>query len=108
MCYSIFVISVRKLIWDPWNIQHISHHHIIPDEVEEVCHGLPLVLRGQQRGRLILIGPTEGKRNLTIVLESKGRGSYYPVTAYETGPTDIALYNRLLGGENDEKNEKNK
>lgn len=104
MCYISFVIFIRKLIWDTWNIQHIARHNIIPDEVEEVCHGLPLVLRGQQKGRLILIGPTEGKRMLTVVLEAKGRKIYYPITVYETDANDIALYKRLRGGEKDEKN----
>ncbi|MBI4091672.1 MAG: hypothetical protein HY427_00470 [Candidatus Levybacteria bacterium] len=102
------MISIRKLIWDVWNIQHIARHHIVPDEVEEVCHREPLVLRGQQKGRLVLMGPTEAKRMLSVILEAKGQGKYYPITAYETDQSDIALYSRLQGGGKDDKNEENK
>lgn len=99
MRYNIFVILIEKLIWDAWNISHIARHNVIPDEVEEVCHDLPLVLRGQTKSRLVLIGPTDTGRVLGIILESKGRGNYYPVTAYDASVSDIALYNRLRGGE---------
>ena len=46
------VLTIRKLIWDPWNIQHIARHQIIPDEIEAVCHNNPIVLRGQLKNRL--------------------------------------------------------
>ena len=98
----VYVISIKKLICDEWNISHIARHNIIPDEVEEVCHGLPLVLRGQTKSRLVLIGPTDAKRILGIILKAKGRGSYYPVTAYDADLKDVVLYNRLRGGENDD------
>ena len=98
------MISVRKLIWDSWNVSHIARHHVVPDEVESICHGLPLVLRGQQKNRLLLIGLTEEKRILTIVLEPIRNGIYYPITAYPSDSSDIALYARLKGGESDEKN----
>jgi hypothetical protein len=96
------VIIVRKLIWDSWNVRHIARHNITTEEVEAVCHGLALILRGQQKGRLLLTGPTEERRMISIVLESNGHGIYYPVTAYDADPKDIVLYNRLKGGENNE------
>jgi len=97
------VIAVRKLIWDSWNISHIARHKVIPDEVEAVCHNEPLVLRGQQKNRLVIIGSTEEKVVLTIILESKGTGIYYPITAYASEDRDIMLYKRLRGGEKYEK-----
>ncbi len=100
------MINVRRLIWDSWNVQHIARHHITPDEVEEVCHKFPLTLRGQQKNRLVIIGLTEEKRILATILESKGRGIYYPITAYPADSRDIALYKRLKGGENNNKNKK--
>ena len=96
----------KNLIWDIWNIQHIGKHHIIPDEVEEICYASPLVLRGQQKERLVLIGLTDEKRLIAVVLEAKGHGTYYPVTAYEPRADDRALYNRLKGGENNNEEEK--
>ncbi|HSW88809.1 MAG TPA: hypothetical protein VLG12_06630 [Candidatus Saccharimonadales bacterium] len=95
------MITVRKLIWDNWNVQHISRHNITPDEVETVCHNKPLILRGQEKNRLVLIGPTEEELIITIILESNGRGKYYPITAYPASRQDIALYKRLKGGELD-------
>lgn len=35
------MLTIRRLIWDAWNVAHIARHHVIPEEVEEVCHGLP-------------------------------------------------------------------
>jgi hypothetical protein len=55
------VLDIKKLIWDSWNIAHIARHHITPDEVESVCHGSPIILRGQVKNRLLLVGPTNEK-----------------------------------------------
>ncbi len=95
------MITIRKLVWDTWNVSHIARHHVILDEVEEVCHGSPIVLRGQLKNRLLLVGPTEEKRMLTVVLEPKRNGLYYPVTAYPADRSDIALYTRMKGGVDD-------
>ena len=92
------MIFIRKLIWDTWNINHIAKHHVLPDEVEEICHGSPVILQGQQKKRLVLIGPTEEERVLTIILESNGHGTYYPVTAYPSDMQDIILFKHLQGG----------
>mgnify|MGYP001599455512 FL=1 len=107
ICYSKNVLIVRKLIWDAWNISHIARHHVIPDEVEAICHGDPLVLRGQQKNRLVLIGSTEEERILAVILESKGRGTYYPITAYPADKKDVVLYNRLKSKGGEDNNEKN-
>jgi len=93
------VITILKFIWDSWNISHISKHHIIPEEVEEACHRQPLIQRGTKRNRLVLLGLTEEGRLLNVVLESRGRGSYYPVTSYDASSEDKRLYKRVRGGE---------
>ncbi len=92
------MVFVRKLIWNTWNTNHIARHHVLPEEIEEICHGSPLILQGQQKKRFVLIGATEGERILTIVLESKGHGVYYPITAYPSDTQDITVYKRLQGG----------
>lgn len=96
------MIHIRKLLWDSWNTAHIARHHVIPEEVEEICHNNPLILQGQKKGRLVVISKTEEQRLLEVVLETKGKGNFYPVTAYDADMHDTALYNRLRGGENDE------
>ncbi len=93
------MLLIRKLIWDSWNVQHIANHKIVPEKVEAVCYGSPLVLLGQQKGRLVLLGPTEENQILAVVLETQGNGRYYPITAYQADKKEIALYNRLKGGE---------
>jgi hypothetical protein len=95
------VITVRKLIWDTWNIQHIARHKITPDEVETVCHNQPIILRGQQKSRLVIIGSTDEALIITVILESNGKGKYYPITAYPASKQDITLYKRLKGGDFD-------
>ena len=67
MRYNRFVLFIRRLIWDTWNVAHIARHEVTPDEVEEVCHG-NFVARQTYRGRLILIRPTHSGRLLALVV----------------------------------------
>lgn len=99
-CYNDDVLAVEKLIWDTQNVSHIARHHIVPEEIYEVCHEKPVVQRGTKRNRLVLLGFTSDDRLINVVLESRGKGSYYPITAYDASSEDEALYKRLRGGEN--------
>ena len=98
------MLYIKRLLWDEWNIKHIARHNIVSDEVEAVCHNNPLILQGQKKGRLVVISETLEQRLLGVVLEAKGKGVYYPVTAYEADEYDTVLYNRLRGGGNNEDN----
>jgi uncharacterized DUF497 family protein len=93
------MIAIRQLIWNTWNEKHIIRHGVIPDEVEEVCQHNPLVQRGKIRNRVVLVGYTDEKRLISVVLENRGSGIYYAVTAYDASAEDRALYHRLRGGE---------
>jgi len=94
------MLVVRRLIWDPGNVAHIARHAVTPEEVEEVCHGEPVVQVGK-RGRLLVFGPTLAGRMLTVVLdpESAAAGVYYPVTARPTSRRERAIYAGEPGGE---------
>ena len=75
------MFNIRRLIWESWNVTHMARHAVTPDEVEEVAHGQPLVQRGHS-GRLLIFGPTNAGRLLTVVLDPEPEpGVYYPVTA---------------------------
>src|SRR5659263_586170 len=50
------MLVVRRLIWNPWNIGHIARHEVTPEDVEQVCHGNPVVQVGKQ-GRSLVFGP---------------------------------------------------
>jgi hypothetical protein len=85
------MVEVRRLTWDPWNIGHIRRHQVVPREVEEVCHGDPLVQQGRE-GRLALVGPTGDERMLTVILDLLVDGSHYVVTARPASRKERALY----------------
>ena len=59
----------------------------------------PVVQRGTKRNRVVLLGTTSDDRLMNVVLESRGKGSYYPITAYDASVEDKALYRQLRGGE---------
>lgn len=96
------MLVFRLLIWNSWNVTHISRHEVTPDEVEEVCHNKPIVQIGKKR-RSLIIGPTLSGRMLTIILDpepSSGEGIYYPVTARPSSRKENALYIKEKGGNN--------
>ncbi|OGM14650.1 hypothetical protein A3D84_00155 [Candidatus Woesebacteria bacterium RIFCSPHIGHO2_02_FULL_42_20] len=49
--------------------------------------------------RIILVGPTKSGRMLAIILASKGRDKYYPVTAYTASRRMRKNYEGEKGGE---------
>ena len=64
---------------------------MIPEEVEEICHGDPLVQKGK-KGRKLVIGPTSTNRMIAAVLDPEGKGQYYPVTARHASRRERKLY----------------
>ena len=72
-------IVVRKLVWDERNIEHIKKHNVIQDEVEEIAGNI-IVHKKAKQGRYLIIGRV-GSRILSVVINRKGVGIYYPVTA---------------------------
>lgn len=91
------MVSVRRLIWDHWNVAHIARHKVIPDEVEEVFHGEPVTHR-TYKGRLRVVGPTRRGRMLTVILAPAGdAGVYYPVTARPADDKERRIYQHQQG-----------
>jgi uncharacterized protein len=75
------MLTIRRLIWDAWNVGHIARHRVTPEEVEEVCHGEPVASQ-TYKGRLRVVGPTQRRRMLTVILApTDEQGVYYPITA---------------------------
>ena len=87
------MLPIRELVWNRRNIVHIARHRVIPEEVEEVCYANPFVTRAKFK-RLRIIGQTETGRYLTIILEPKERGVYYPITARSATVRERERYRR--------------
>lgn len=71
-------IVVKVLIWDTWNIEHIKIHNVSVDEVETVADNI-IFHKKVKQGRYALIGRV-GTRIITVIVNRKGMGIYYPVT----------------------------
>lgn len=72
-------ILVKKLIWDKWNIEHIKKHGITVEEVENISRNI-IAHKKAKQGRYLIIGRA-GSRILSVIINRKGVGIYYPVTA---------------------------
>lgn len=91
------MLFVRRLIWDTWNIAHIARHHVIPDEVEEVCHGQPVTSQ-TYNSRIRVVGPTRNHRMLTVILApTEEPGVYYPVTGRPADRKERRSYEQQRG-----------
>lgn len=96
------IIIIKKLIWDEWNVAHITRHNVLSEEVEDVCRG-EYVSYESYDGRFEVIGKTQQGRILLIVLDPEPtKGEYYVVTAHTANKKDRAIYeNEKGGGKND-------
>jgi hypothetical protein len=77
-------MRIGELIWAEDRVAHIAEHGVRPHEVEEVCFGCPLVLRGRSAGKnpvYYVLGQTAGGRYLFCVVVSLPDAKGYPVTA---------------------------
>ena len=77
-------MMIRELIWPEDRVEHMAAHGVRPHEVEEVCFGQPLVLRGRTEGEnpvYYVLGQTDTGRYLFCVVIQFPDGKGYPVTA---------------------------
>ena len=75
-------IKIRKLIWDEYNRGHIKTHNISIDEVENAGKNF-LVHQKTKKGRYLIICRV-GARMITVIVNRKETGVYYPVTARDS------------------------
>ncbi|WP_329413587.1 hypothetical protein OG802_24220 [Streptomyces sp. NBC_00704] len=87
-------MRVDELIWDDWNEQHIAEHNVTPDEVEEACQTKPIQARRTRDDKYAVFGTTDSGRYLTVILSSRGRNSYYVVTARDMDVRERATYRK--------------
>jgi uncharacterized DUF497 family protein len=90
-------MSIDELIWPEERIEHIMEHGITPDEVEEICFGKSLVLRGKSEGKnpvYYILGQTNAGRYLFCVIIHFPDGKGYPVTAREMTAKEKRRYRK--------------
>ncbi len=95
------LLTLRRLVWDDWNLEHIARPGVTRDDVEAVCHHDPVLYRENYKERLVLLGRTQEGRVLAVVLgpvPNAPDGTYEPFTARPADRTDRRDYDRLKGG----------
>lgn len=75
-------IKIKKLVWDEWNVEHIKKHDVSQDEVEEVAIKI-ITHKKAKKGRYLIIGRA-GSRLISVAVNRKGIGVYYPVMARDS------------------------
>lgn len=77
-------MKIRQIVWSEERVEHIAHHGVTPDEVEEVCFGHAFVHRGKTEGQnpvYYVLGLTDAGRYLFCVIIQFPDKKGYPVTA---------------------------
>lgn len=90
-------MRIRELIWPQDRVEHITAHGVSPHDVEQVCFGDPLVLRGKTEGEnpvYYVLGRTAAGRYLFCVLIQFPDSRAYPVTARAMTESEQRLFNK--------------
>ncbi|MCC7164979.1 MAG: BrnT family toxin [Anaerolineae bacterium] len=97
------MVEIKRLIWTEWTISHIAKHDVTIEEAVEECFGNPIAQEGHT-GRLLIIGPTQSQRMLTIVVNPEDEeGVYKVVTARPAARKERRIYkSEKDGDENDQ------
>lgn len=89
---------VRALLWDDWNLGHISKHGMGPEDAAEVLRSQP-VIYATYKDRLRLIGPNAAGRVLTVIVGPvpDQSGVFYVFSARPASRKERWLYVRRQG-----------
>jgi len=91
---------ITRLVWNDEIIEHIAKHDVIPEEVEEVCFGRPLILKSKQSTKGLnpiyyALGQTESERYLTVMFIYFKKGQAMVITARDMNQAERKqLYHR--------------
>ena len=72
-------ITVKYLVFDEYNLEHIKKHNVTREEVKEIGKNF-LYHRKTHTGRYLAVGRAD-KRIITLVIRRISSGKYYIVTA---------------------------
>lgn len=57
---------ISHLVWDDWNLAHVTKHAVERYEAEEVVGGEPM-FSNSYKDRVVITGPTKAGRMVTVV-----------------------------------------
>ena len=90
-------MTIRELIWPPDRVDHIAAHGVRRHEVDEICFGDSLVLRGRTEGTnpvYYVLGQTDAGRYLFCVVIQFPDSRGYPVTARPMTDNEQRRFNK--------------
>jgi len=93
---------IHEILWPEDRVEHIAKHGITPEEFEDVCFGLPLVLRAKSAGKnpvYHVLGCTASGNHILCIVIHFPDGKGYPVTAR---PMTTKENNDINNGEKNE------
>jgi hypothetical protein len=93
-------MTIDEFVWPAERIEHIADHGVTPEEVEDVCFGISLVLRAKSEGEnpvYYVLGQTDSGRYLFCVVIRFPDGKGYPVTAREMTAKEKRRYRKWKG-----------
>jgi len=82
-------IVIKKLIWNEYNVEHIKKHKVTVEEVENLARNITAHKKAK-KGRYLIIGRVR-TRILSVVLNRKGLGIYYPLSARDSDKKERAI-----------------
>jgi len=74
------VVRIHEIDWNDAMVEHIARHGVLPEEVEDVVFGRPLIRRGKNRTYRFL-GQTAGGRLLSVIVARRPDNFFAVVTA---------------------------
>jgi len=88
-------LVIRQLIWDDWNVEHISRHNVVPAEVELSLTDKHAVFLRAKQGRVMVLGRTKKRLITTILNVQSDEGTFYVITARDMSKIERAYYRSL-------------
>jgi uncharacterized protein len=93
---------ITTLVWNEANTAHIARHNVTKEEVEQVCYGR-FVARETYNNRYLIVGLTQARRMIAVVLSFRTTETYFVVTARSASKPERRWYQdemTIKGGEN--------
>lgn len=95
-------LPIRLLIWDEWNLEHITKHSVLRSEIEELIYGEgELVIIETYKGRLQLLGQASSGSVLSVIVgpdRLRDAGTFYVFSARRASRKERQSYAEVQKG----------